>query len=101
RHTTFSRDWSSDVCSTDLIQANAVPHRLHAAGDRRAAAVDVKRDAVLIAVLHDGDDLLAGARGEHGIRQVLNDLVSQAQGVDHEIGRAASRKESTPWRLES
>ncbi len=65
------------------IQADAVLHRLHAAGDGGAAAVDVERDAVLIAVLDDGDDLLAGARGEHGIGEVLDDLVAQAQGVDH------------------
>src|SRR5690606_39334085 len=25
RHTIFSRDWSSDVCSSDLVVANGVP----------------------------------------------------------------------------
>src|SRR5207302_7709115 len=27
RHTRFSRDWSSDVCSSDLRQVADVPHR--------------------------------------------------------------------------
>src|SRR5690606_40500364 len=34
RHTRFSRDWSSDVCSSDLTP-NACGRRLEAAGTRR------------------------------------------------------------------
>src|SRR5690606_12612382 len=37
RHTRFSRDWSSDVCSSDLPAAPARPRRHHARGRRRAA----------------------------------------------------------------
>src|SRR5207302_4206526 len=39
RHTRFSRDWSSDVCSSDLTgwTANVVPLRLQLTGDVRPA----------------------------------------------------------------
>src|SRR5690606_40615263 len=29
RHTRFSRDWSSDVCSSDLALLSRIPSRLH------------------------------------------------------------------------
>src|SRR5690606_39321014 len=32
RHTSFSRDWSSDVCSSDLTHGDALDHALVAAG---------------------------------------------------------------------
>src|SRR5690606_40127124 len=37
RHTRFSRDWSSDVCSSDLTdQPDRLARRAHADGDFRA-----------------------------------------------------------------
>src|SRR5690606_40520158 len=46
RHTRFSRDWSSDVCSSDLIAAEL---RLHAADDEPAHGANG-------AHRNDGDD---------------------------------------------
>src|SRR5207302_3238609 len=36
RHTRFSRDWSSDVCSSDL-KGPSHPHRFHARGKKECA----------------------------------------------------------------
>src|SRR5690606_39944621 len=41
RHTSFSRDWSSDVCSSDLIYA------VSANPERAAAAFDIAPERVL------------------------------------------------------
>src|SRR5690606_40008778 len=54
RHTRFSRDWSSDVCSSDLPQCTPLATQaVHAAGtahalDRRGA------DAVALCLIGDG-----------------------------------------------
>src|SRR5690606_39737025 len=51
RHTRFSRDWSSDVCSSDLRNINAVLHddaRDPVSGSvpLRAIVCDIRRDGV-------------------------------------------------------
>src|SRR5690606_40470781 len=39
RHTRFSRDWSSDVCSSDLVRLSAVG-RAHSRGDQVVTVPD-------------------------------------------------------------
>src|SRR5690606_31834200 len=47
RHTRFSRDWSSDVCSSDLaLEPRARPLRLHRAGLGRVQGRDLRLRAV-------------------------------------------------------
>src|SRR5882762_11517879 len=51
RHTTFKCDWSSDVCSSDLVAL---------IGERRAALVEVAGDRLLAVVdVARRDDLVA------------------------------------------
>src|SRR5690606_17375502 len=66
RHTRFSRDWSSDVCSSDLVHLGGTgDHVLHVV--RVTGAVHVRVVAALGLVLHvrdgDGDTALALLRG--------------------------------------
>src|SRR5207302_2586796 len=89
RHTRFSRDWSSDVCSSDLIGW---------------------RDADAAGQLDDGGDVLhLGVRTGGGAWRVFNDRTADADLVAHlhradvggggedeqavrEIGRASCRE---------
>src|SRR5690606_14212339 len=73
RHTTFSRDWSSDVCSSDLLSGEV--HRARLADDHH---LDLPR--VLQLVLQLARDLLAELR--HG--RVIDVL-----RIDHDADLAA------------
>src|SRR5258707_3300939 len=41
RHTRYWRDWSSDVCSSDLLDAEVASQRIQRRGDVEAAAVGI------------------------------------------------------------
>src|SRR5690606_39460256 len=74
RHTRFSRDWSSDVCSSDLVVG---PRDL--AGAALDGALDVVLRHVLRLRLVDGE----GEAGVHlGVAAAL-------AGRDHEVAREA------------
>src|SRR5690606_39457593 len=79
RHTRFSRDWSSDVCSSDLHQFG--DGCLTARGEKRADVEDAEQAAVRF------DDIeverLAGVRVR--VAEVLDGLAGQ-------IGRASCRE---------
>src|SRR5690606_40740226 len=75
RHTRFSRDWSSDVCSSDLdgsVGAPAVAHRLLAHAHTGARLVDMPRGVGGHAgghpLAHRQDVLARGAHGADGLR---------------------------------
>src|SRR5690606_40926149 len=84
RHTVFSRDWSSDVCSSDLVQRELVVARGErlvedcreiaagadiGRGDDRVAVADLQRRVRLAAA---GDDRSEERRvGEGGSRRML------------------------------
>src|SRR5207253_8232527 len=44
RHTRWPRDWSSDVCSSDLVPRLGPGHRVRAAGQKLAAAPQEQQD---------------------------------------------------------
>src|SRR5690606_40229162 len=87
RHTRFSRDWSSDVCSSDLKKV------LVAAGDTfRAAAVD----QLTIWANRLGVDIVKHKQGADPAA-VAYDAVEAARARGHdvvivEIGRASCRE---------
>src|SRR5690606_39306956 len=84
RHTRFSRDWSSDVCSSDLLQPGGqLARALRVVGDVEHA-FGPTRQALQPARNTGGGD--AGDDGPVRQRQVQG-----AQGGDGEIGRAAGR----------
>src|SRR5690606_40004718 len=43
RHTRFSRDWSSDVCSSDLVGVEAARQRVRGDGDQALGQLDHRR----------------------------------------------------------
>src|SRR5690606_7335419 len=73
RHTRFSRDWSSDVCSSDLIRPRKERARFHG---RKAGVFSTANDSsVSEAVLHLGGAIqpyatrgTSGHRGERFVR---------------------------------
>src|SRR5438067_8847954 len=79
RHTRSKRDWSSDVCSSDLGHAplsRAAKRRAHDGAQRR----------IRIGVRHDEQDVLGAAARLHPFP------VLAAERVDMEIGRASCRE---------
>src|SRR5690606_40254867 len=85
RHTRFSRDWSSDVCSSDLLSRLRPP--LRKASTRKVAAPGV-------AVREESAE---PAGGHHPHRPLLRQPVAQDRTVQQdpcmlEIGRASCRE---------
>src|SRR5690606_39481182 len=81
RHTRFSRDWSSDVCSSDLghskhdfleAQLPAALDDLLQRGDQRLAAIKAK---ALGALVLDVDELLEA----FGLDQLLQDRLLRSE----------------------
>src|SRR5690606_39335679 len=81
RHTRFSRDWSSDVCSSDLH--NVEHQKTHQEADAIGAALDVAADA-------------ASGTVEMKCQFQLMKMTEHPQ-ANAEIGRASCRKEGR-WR---
>src|SRR5258707_15328499 len=64
RHTRYWRDWSSDVCSSDLLlRAVALPQDRGLVGAHRQVAVDAVSAGVERAVLEPADRGVAGEAG--------------------------------------
>src|SRR5690606_39381294 len=74
RHTRFSRDWSSDVCSSDLLELR------HDLVQRGVADHDQGRVARLHPALVEGEQVVAVERRDRGL------------GAAAEIGRASCRE---------
>src|SRR5258707_5421181 len=84
RHTRYWRDWSSDVCSSDLWGEPGTDGQ-HA----------------FFQMLHQGTDIvpleiIAVQRPSHGLQghheQLLANALAQAQALMQEIGRASCRE---------
>src|SRR5690606_40982358 len=90
RHTRFSRDWSSDVCSSDLAdqgwQAQSQEHweAIEAFGVRHGLLVVTRTD------LMDPGPALAAAR-EHTAWPAVAVSGRTGAGLDRQIGRASCR----------
>src|SRR5215208_4919978 len=73
RHTTWPRDWSSDVCSSDLVEAVLAaghPHRLHHRVGGEEPAPEVRQQAferaALVGQRLAQDEVLHGVRRHNG-----------------------------------
>src|SRR5690606_39865098 len=87
RHTRFSRDWSSDVCSSDLMSVAI----LVLAQDLAGAGVDVHVPLAAIPV----DDLdLVDVAQKATVELEVRDLAAEFlfELLDDEIGRASCRE---------
>ncbi len=76
------------------VQAHAAPDRLDAARDRRAAAVDIDRYAMPLAIIDNGPEVCPRAWPEHDVRKILDDAGAQAREVDH--GLAVGNAQAVP-----
>src|SRR5690606_39790476 len=56
RHTRFSRDWSSDVCSSDLVHCNAnIQNVIIEISGKRLGVTAVLDEEELAGIITDGD----------------------------------------------
>src|SRR5690606_10085952 len=83
RHTRFSRDWSSDVCSSDL---HMLPPRT--TDDINAFVPDVVRMLI--------GDLIVTRAGDEALSPVPNDFRSQLQQFHEQVAEAESRLAQLP-----
>src|SRR5206468_7408556 len=98
-HTISDRDWSSDVCSSDLeahVLQLVEERDRHLVAEQVVAAADERGDLLLLELLvHEsqrlGDDAVE-QRPPHGC---LDDLAVPAQA---EIGRASCRERVSLWK---
>src|SRR6201996_5328352 len=57
RHTRFDCDWSSDVCSSDLMVRNSGDHALETPAERRAAGKP-ETGAITLNAYHEGGHII-------------------------------------------
>src|SRR5699024_11327330 len=92
RHTTSKRDWSSDVCSSDLVEERWV----HPVGDMpldQAAMIEplsVAVHAVKHAGVQSGQTVVVGGAGPIGL--LVASVVKAYGATTIEIGRASCRE---------
>src|SRR5690606_39771110 len=94
-HTRFSRDWSSDVCSSDLPDRNTVDTTANC-GNMLAAVVPFALERGLIQA--QGDETTARVLTRNTGMQcditVLTPMTPEGRRVSYEIGRASCRERS-------
>src|SRR5690606_40659481 len=96
----FSRDWSSDVCSSDLEMTDHGFHR----GDAGGIRAEVPGFGIALTVDQErlGQPQISGKRLEHvlpgpgGVRVAQHQLLAMLPGTE-EIGRASCRERRRRW----
>src|SRR5690606_24720985 len=91
-HTSFSRDWSSDVCSSDLTEANAAPTRLRM----------IRNVAIIAHVDHGKTTLVDQMLRQAGVfreNQVVAERVMDSNPLERERGiTILAKNTSVRWR---
>src|SRR5699024_11353044 len=87
RHTRSKRDWSSDVCSSDLALSVITPARLvHL---RTPAIMEISGSYI---------DWLANLKGFNSNQMMLElPRIAAVTGATNEIGRASCRERGEEW----
>src|SRR5690606_37189904 len=106
RHTRFSRDWSSDVCSSDLVGQEFLAQPMYAKGFLGHGALGIKIDVVIAArgdvvdQFHaaDFDQPVARYGGQAGGFGIENDL---AVHVLYSLPRSRATRAATSARVRS
>src|SRR5207302_7266544 len=89
RHTRFSRDWSSDVCSSDLAAAAAIPWRVLMLF---ASALAVCGGGIVIALVGDGPYVASSAPFDPAaIARVFADRGTRLATLGY-LGRSEERR---------
>src|SRR5690606_40806809 len=99
RHTRFSRDWSSDVCSSDLFAGGQLRHVEHGAAkllsSRGAAEVGHPADQQVARILRDVDPQAAGHVGRSEERRVGKEGSARKQRDTQRRGEDATNARSS------
>src|SRR5207247_8430405 len=97
RHTRSTRDWSSDVCSSDLLRLGATIMRpiLQTTSVPVIGAVALRGQPLAHELLDLRDDVVDLEVGRVDLDSVLGG--SHADGIALEIGRAACRERGYAW----
>src|SRR5207249_6020113 len=79
RHTRSKRDWSSDVCSSDLVRIDCRPRRMSTNAQRASKLVDLRGFTILV-LENDPDtlELLRAILDACGARVLLADKIGRA-----------------------
>src|SRR5207247_4191560 len=83
RHTRSTRDWSSDVCSSDLVE--------HATADADALFDEVDLEAIEVDLGHDRDGDPVGS--SHEGERAGDDLIEREGDLEDVVGPALVRSE--------
>src|SRR5690606_40087692 len=95
RHTRFSRDWSSDVCSSDLYRSD---RQLQVLLDHEPVAAETDGDrvtSVRVRSRRTGTEQTLSA--PYVIDATETGELLELAGVEHEIGRASCRESGRIW----
>src|SRR5690606_39459315 len=84
RHTSFSRDWSSDVCSSDLFLAEPDGRVVAGRAPRQQLAVGVERGGRV-------------GRGGAVLLEVAGPVSAGAAGVARSEERRVGKERRAPW----
>src|SRR5688572_32484182 len=93
RHTSFDCDWSSDVCSSDLVAAIALVVTQPALAQAPGRVVEVDTLEELEAAVNDGsdNDIIVIAAGRYVIDTPLRDRKSVVKGKRVSLGGRSIR----------
>src|SRR5690606_40368068 len=91
RHTSFSRDWSSDVCSSDLIPCVA---SVFSGTDRLLFTIIMLVENHITAVVDKGNDIarIRAFLEQPAADKFVIDLIKAVDIVLRQIGRASCRE---------
>src|SRR5690606_41194261 len=90
RHTRFSRDWSSDVCSSDLrrgpgrAEGTILTVTLNPSVDRTVEVASLKRGALIRAT---GGHVEAGGKGINVTRALSAHRISSCRSEERRVGQ--------------
>src|SRR5690606_40944876 len=90
RHTRFSRDWSSDVCSSDLLGIDYTSPEAAVAGESFRALRNAVRH--LVSASGSGRELIARGAGDTVAMASELNADAVAPVLRDEIGRASCRE---------
>src|SRR5690606_40033681 len=92
RHTRFSRDWSSDVCSSDLVVGKGIHRVFLVDGKKNRLPVNRRRGGV-----HDFSHPRPATRLKQ-LQGPQNVRLRIEQGILHRGRRSEERRVGTEWR---
>src|SRR5690606_39514114 len=85
RHTRFSRDWSSDVCSSDLTEGPVSKIRLKLDASTLEFDLPYEGDSILDAALKNGADLPYSCKG--GVCATCKCKLEEGRSEERRVGK--------------